>query len=151
MTEDGRTPLAYVKYLFLTLAFDEALEYLKEIDMYYDDYIHFAIVLEQSGMLETLQQLSNPAERRTTYKVSLLQVILNVKDTDFTKALTSYALTLFNKEPIQALYYLKLLDHGKRVEQEHITNTVSNFILNNNKFNFFFASSLEQNKNVHLV
>lgn len=56
------------------MAYDEALNYLKQFDVYYEELVHFAIVLKESNIFplrEDLHKLSQVKEVGDVFDVSV--------------------------------------------------------------------------------
>ena len=136
---DNGDPFNYVKTLFLTLAYDEALHYLRGFEECSEEFIHFAISLYESKVIRLNEREAN-----------------FFKEGDYYCEVIKYATSFCEKNPLEAALYLRLLYSEKSnvedsTRKKQIIETISNFIINNDQISFFFDKKRDSQRNARYL
>jgi len=120
------------------MGYDEALHYLRGFEEECsEEFIHFAIALYESKLIRF--GLGNDREANF------------FKDGDYYCEVIKYATSFCEKNPLEAALYLRLLYSEDNTRKKQITETISNFIINNDQISFFFDKKRDSQRNARYL
>lgn len=149
-------PLNYAKTLFILGAYDEALHFLRTYETYYEEFIHFAIVLYESGLINLRwDSVEGDKYGFNFFKVDFFfNSAEDLQDNDYCREIIEYATSFCEKNPLESALYLRLLWPNKEASGENmkkkelIIETITNFIITNDQVTVFFDKTREAQRNV---
>lgn len=137
---DGANPFNYIRTLFLVCAYDEALKYMEQFEELQEETVHFAVVLQESGLLNI----------RKKYEETEGAGFELLKGSEYHRIILDYIGTFCKNNFIEALYYLKLIlsSVNEPCSPELIKKTLSGIVIKNNQISKLF---IEDRKKVTLL